>query len=135
MKFLYKYLYKDERSAHGIFNSMSDDLVIDFKSSVDVDGYPKEYWYSFDIDGFSINIKYGIDKTSNTSIGSSYKVYTKLTVDDLELKCSKYIRDKIFSRGSNIYCKEEIRKKQEAENNKREEERMLRKDIKIRFGK
>ncbi len=123
----YKRWYVDEVTAHGILDSMDDSLVINYESAVGV--YPKVYTNSFILDGFSIKVSFSLDRKT-VSFSTKLINLLKLEVDGLELVCSYSIKERIFNKASAIFNKEAIR----MENQKEEDKRMLRKDIKLRFG-
>lgn len=120
----YKFRYVDEVTARGVLDSMNDNLVVSY-TVADLD-YPKVWTQTFIIDEFNILISFSLDK----SLENKFSICLTLMVDELELICSDYIKEKIWDKASTIYNKE----KNKIEADKLEEERMLRKDIKLRFG-
>lgn len=123
---IYKYLYKDERPAHGIFNKIDNNLSITENNFIGV--MSSRYIYNFDIDGFSISINHRQYEESIDGLwitGSNYE----LCVDGLNLKCSRSIKRKIWKKVNQIFNKNVI----DVNKLREEEERMLRKDIKINF--
>lgn len=121
----YKFKYADEVTANGILENMANDLVVSY--TVDIAMYPKVWTLAFSIDDFSIVVTFSMNKKYVGTISVVSKIVStiKLAVDDLELVCSYSIKEKIFNKASDIF-----NKKYE----KLEEQRMLRKDIKLRFG-
>lgn len=110
-----KILNKDEKTALGILDIMTNDLTVEFTRNVG------NASYKFNIDGFDIKSEKRIGVGRGANIFDDYY----LIVDDTELDCSRNICKKIFNKSKFIYEKKDERD---------ERDRYTKKDARIHFA-
>ena len=106
---------KDEETAEGILNSIDKNIKIEIAHTLDNNGIRQSTLYSFNIDGFSIEV------SKRNIIGYS-KPHQKIKIDGVEIEASNRIISKIINK-----CDYEINRE------KIEMENYTKKDAKMHF--